>query len=152
MKKEFSNKWKASRQPRKQRKYRSNAPIHMKRRMISSNLSKELRKKYGKRSFNLRKGDSVRVMRGEFKGKKGKILSIDMKKLIVSIEGIQRTKKDGTKIDVIFDPSNLQIFELNLDDSKRKINKKEETSEKKTGKTDEKKADKENKIVKKENK
>jgi len=120
MKQKFSNKWKASRQPRKQRKYRANAPIHVKHKLISANLSKDLRKKYGKRSFPIRKNDSVKIMRGEFKGKKGKIDSIDLSKLRVMIEGIFRSKKDGSKVGVYFNPSNLQIQELNLEDVKRK--------------------------------
>ncbi len=58
-------------------------------------------------------------MRGEFKGKKGKIETVDLNKLRVRIDGIYRTKKDGTKTSVYFAPSNLQINELNLDDKKR---------------------------------
>ena len=120
MKKEFSKKWKASKLPRKQRKYLANAPLHIRHKMLSSNLSKDLRKKYGKRNFPLKKGDSIRIMRGEFKSKTGKIESVDMKKLRVTIEGIYRTKKDGTKVGVYFNPSNLQIKELNLEDKKRR--------------------------------
>ncbi len=120
MKKQFSKHWKASKQPRKQRKYRANAPLHIKHKMISANLKKDLRKKYGKRNFPLRKGDSIKIMRGEFRKRTGKIASVDLKKLRISIEGIQRTKKDGTKVNVWFAPSNLQIQELNLDDKERR--------------------------------
>ena len=49
MKKDFSKSWKSSRQPRKQRKYVFNAPLHIRHKLVSANLSKELRKKYGKR-------------------------------------------------------------------------------------------------------
>ena len=119
MKQKFSVHWKGSRQPRKQRKYRVNAPLHIRHKLLSANLDKELRKKYGKRNFSLRKGDSVKIMMGEFKGKTGKIELVNMKKLNVTLEGIHRAKKDGTKINVFFDPSNLQIKELNLDDKKR---------------------------------
>ncbi len=119
MKKHFSKHWKASRQPRKQVKYRANAPLHIKHKFMSANLDKELRKKYGKRSFPLRKGDSVKILRGEFKKKTGKVGAVDLKKLRIAIEGLQKTKKDGSKINVWFDPSKLQIKELNLDDKKR---------------------------------
>jgi len=119
MKKKFSTQWIGSSQPRKQRKYLANAPLSIKRKMISSNLNKELRKKHGRRSFVLRKGDEVRVMIGQFKGKTGKVSIVDTKKLRVNIDGIQRTKKDGTKINVNFNASNLQIQTLNLDDKKR---------------------------------
>ena len=73
MKKEFSTKWIESTQPRKQRKYLANAPLSIKRKMISSNLNKELRKKYSRRNFVLIKGDEVKIMNGEFKGKRGKV-------------------------------------------------------------------------------
>jgi len=119
MKKEFSNAWVGSRQPRKQRKYLANAPLHKRHKFMSANLIKELRKKYGKRNFPVRKGDSVKIMKGEFKGKSGKLENIDLKYVRVTIGGIHRTKKDGTKINVYFHPSNLQIKELNLDDKKR---------------------------------
>ena len=119
MKKKFSVKWKASKQPRKQRKYRANAPLHIRHKMIAANLSKELRKKYGRRNFPLRKGDKVKIMRGQFKGKTGKIEEINLKKLKVVVEGIFRNKKDGSKVRVYLDPSNLQIQELNLDDKER---------------------------------
>jgi large subunit ribosomal protein L24 len=119
MKKEFSNSWKASKLPRKQRKYLANAPLNIKHKLISANLAKKLREKHKRRSFPLRKGDNVKIMRGEFKKKSGKIDIVNLKRLRVTIEGIHKTKKDGTKIKVYFNPSNLQIQELNLDDKKR---------------------------------
>ncbi|MEM3405648.1 MAG: 50S ribosomal protein L24 [Candidatus Pacearchaeota archaeon] len=132
MKKKFSIKWKSSKQKRKQRKYRFNAPLHIRKKLISANLSKELRKKYNRRSFPLRKGDLVKIMRGSFKGKSGKIEKINLKKLKVSIEGIQKQKKDGTKINIWFDPSKLQIIELNLEDKKRLKKLEDKNAQKKT--------------------
>jgi large subunit ribosomal protein L24 len=132
MKQEFSKKWKASKQPRKQRKYLANAPLHIKRKFLSSNLSKDLREKHNRRSICLRKGDKVKVLRGKFKGKEGKIEIVNSIKNKVSIEGLQIQKKDGTKVNIFVHPSNLQIKELNLDDKKRikslkKIEKKAES-------------------------
>lgn len=119
MKQKFSTKWKASKQPRKQRKYRANAPLHIRRKFMSAHLSEDLKKKYERRSFPLKKDDKVKIMNGEFKGKTGKINLINNTKLKVAIEGIQRLKKDGSKVNVWFDPSNLLIQELNLEDKKR---------------------------------
>ena len=93
MKQKFSTKWVSSKQPRKQRKYKANAPLHLKHKFLSAHLSKTLRQKYGKRSFPLRKGDEVLVMRGTFKKKKAKIASIDLTRSRVALENIQRTKK-----------------------------------------------------------
>jgi|SRR3989344_1539363 len=119
MKKQFSTKWKSSKQPRKQRKYLANAPLHIRKKFTSANLSKELRKKYKKRNIPARKGDSVKIMKGKFKGKQGKITKIKLKGLKIFIEGIQVKKQDGSKANVKIHPSNLQIIELNLDDRKR---------------------------------
>jgi len=146
MKKKFSTKWNSSKQPRKQRKYLANAPTHIRHKIVSANLSKELRKKYGKRNVPVRKGDSVVIMRGEFKKKVGKVESIDLKKLRVMVGGVYRTKKDGTKIGVYFDSSNLQIKELIMEDKKRleSINRKNEKKVKEI-KTESKKITKEKK-------
>lgn len=119
MKKEFSLVWKSSKQVRKQRKYRYNAPLHVARKFFNANLTKELRKKYSRRNFALRKGDTVKIMRGEFKNKRGKVAEIDTKHARVYVEGIQKTKKDGTKVNVPLKPEKLQIVELNLEDKKR---------------------------------
>ena len=131
MKQKFSASWVGSKQPRKQRKFRANAPLHLRRKMVSVSLSKELKKKHDKRNFPVRKGDNVSIMRGEFKGKSGKIENVDMKKMKVLIDGIYRTKKDGSKVAVMFEPSNLQIKELVLEDKKRKASLERKASVKK---------------------
>jgi large subunit ribosomal protein L24 len=132
MKKEFSTKWKASKQPRKQRKYRAKAPLHLKRKLLGANLSKELRKKHQKRNIPVKKGDKVKIMRGKFKGKQGKINEIKLKTEKIFIEGIQIKKKDGSKVNVKINPSNLQIIELNLEDKKRLKTIKKEKEETKS--------------------
>ena len=131
MKKEFSIKWAGSSQRRKQRKYLANAPIHRKKKMLSTNLSKDLRKKHDKRSIVLRKGDRVKVLRGKYKGKEAKVSKILTKLLKVYLEGIQVKKQDGSMVDVPLRASNLQIIELNLDDKKR-LKGKTETPKKET--------------------
>ena len=120
MKKLFSTAWKASSQPRKQRKYLANAPLHLKKKLASTNLSKDLRKKHGKRSITVVKGDTVRIMRGKFKKKQGKIVEVKTKLGKIYIENIQTKKQDGSKVNVPLKASNLQIIELNLEDRKRR--------------------------------
>ena len=140
MKKKFSKSWKGSRQPRKQRKYIANAPLHLKRKFMSAMLGKELRKKYGVRNIGVRKGDEVAVMKGKFKKKKGKITEVNMRKMRVAVEGLQMTKKDGAKVNAWFHPSNLKIVNLNVDDMRRlKRLKKVKSEEKKETKTENKK-------------
>lgn len=130
MKAKFSSSWKGSKQKRKQVKFRINAPLHIKKKLISANLSKELRKRFNKRSLPLRKGDTVKIMRGKFSKKKGKIESIELRFSKVYVEGIQETKHDGNKFNVPIDASNLQIEELNLDDKKRIKSKTQENKPK----------------------
>lgn len=119
MKNEFSTHWKASKRPGKQRKYAAKAPLHLKRKLLSVNLSKDLRKKHHLRNIEVRKGDTVKVMRGKFKKQQGKVIRVKTKSLKVYIENIQVKKRDGAKSDVPLKPSKLQIIELNLDDKKR---------------------------------
>jgi len=119
MKKDFSNKWIKSKQPRKQRKYSYNAPLHIKGKFMAAHLSKELIKKYNRRSIKVRKGDKVTILRGQFRKKTNKIERIDLKETKVYIAGVEMVKKDGTKVMYPIHPSNLVVTELNLDDKKR---------------------------------
>jgi large subunit ribosomal protein L24 len=120
MKSTFSASWKRSKQPRKQRKYQYNAPLHIKHKFLSIQLSKELRQKYGIRNIPARKGDLVRVTMGNYKGKEGKIDKVMLKETKVQIAGVQKIKSDGKKIPHSIHPSNLVIKELDLSDRKRK--------------------------------
>ncbi len=119
MKTQFSKTWKGSVQPRKQRKYLHNLPRHLKHRLMAATLSKELRKKYGKRSIPVKKNDVVKVLRGSFSGKTGKINSVSTKKLAAYIDGVETSRRDGTKVFVPIKASNLMIIELNEQDSRR---------------------------------
>lgn len=130
MKQKFNKNWKSSKQPRKQRKYLANAPLHTKKNFASVNLTKDLRKKYLLRNLAVRKNDVVKIMRGKFKKKQGKVIKVDYTKNRVFIDGIQIKKQDGSKVNAPLQPSNLQIVELNLEDKKRndivnRANKKE---------------------------
>ncbi len=119
MKKDFSKSWKSSIQPRKQRKYTANAPLHIRNSFISSHLSKDLIKKHSKRNVRARIGDKVKIMRGQFKGKTGKIERVNTKYSKVFVSGMDFTKKDGSKAFYPIHPSNLLITELNLSDRRR---------------------------------
>jgi large subunit ribosomal protein L24 len=118
--KKFSRTWNSSTQPRKQRKYRSNAPLHVKQKLLHTHLSKELRGKYSKRSIQLKTGDKVKVQRGQHKGKEGKVERINLKRERVYVTGVEYVKKDGLKQLVALNASNLTITSLVLDDKKRK--------------------------------
>ena len=142
MKKKFSTKWKKSKQPRKQRKYRHNAPIHIKGKFLNVHLSKDLAKKHDRRNTRIKTGDKVKVLRGNFRGKEGKIEMIDIKKSKVVITGIEVSKKEGSKSKPFIPVSNVMIIELNLDDRKRLV-KKGDKKDKKVVKAEKKKEVKE---------
>lgn len=115
----FSSGWRKSKSPRKQRKYRYDAPLHIKQKFMRAHLSKELRQKHSRRNLSIRKGDRVKIVVGQFKGKNGKVDSVDLKKRKVYIEGVEFSKKDGSKSKYPIDPSNITLTEINLDDKMR---------------------------------
>lgn len=110
-----------SAQPRKQRKFRFTAPLHLKQKFLNVNLSEELRKTYKRRSIRIRKGDTVIVKKGSHKGKTGKIIKVNIKKGVVYIEGITKKpiRKEKPEKPIPFKPSNLEITALDLSDKKR---------------------------------
>ncbi len=80
---------------------------------LGSALSKDLQKKYGKRSVRVNEGDSIKIVRGEFKGVDGKIAKVFPQKNSVTIEGIKKEKTKGEKFDVYIHTSNLLVTSLN---------------------------------------
>ncbi|MBS3111690.1 50S ribosomal protein L24 [Candidatus Woesearchaeota archaeon] len=120
MKKKFSLNWIGSKQPRKQRKYVKNAPLNILKNFIRANLSKELRQKLGKRNVGVRKGDAVKIVRGQFKGTLGKIEKVWLKRSKVYVDTVTLPKRDGSKRFYPLSTSNLQVTELVLEDKKRK--------------------------------
>ena len=106
-------------QPRKQRKALYTAPLHIRRKIMSANLSKDLRADIGKRSLPIKVGDKVQVVRGDFKGHEGKVESVDAKRYKVTVEGVTLSKPDGNAVLLPIHPSNLMIIEADLKDERR---------------------------------
>ena len=119
MKKDYSKAWLSSSNPRKQRKLQYHAPLHVKQKFVHAHLSRELMQKYKRRQLGLVKGDKVKIMRGDEKGKTGKVEKVDLKKRAVAITGFENIKKDGTKRPRFFEISNLLITEIILEDKHR---------------------------------
>lgn len=108
-----------SKQPRKQRKLIYKAPLHIRHKLMSVKLSEELREQYKRRSLPVKKGDTIKVMRGDFKDHEGKIEKVDLKNYRVMIEGMSVQKPDGNKVYHSVHPSNVMILELDLEDDER---------------------------------
>ena len=102
---------------RKQRKELFNAPLHKKRKWISAHLEENLLLKYDRRAISVIKGDTVKVMRGSFKGHEDKVAGVNVSKRYVEIEGLTMTKADGKKIAKSIHASNLLITKLDLTDT-----------------------------------
>ncbi|RLW02785.1 hypothetical protein DV515_00006744 [Chloebia gouldiae] len=93
----------------KNRKRHFNAPSHIRRKIMSSPLSKELRQKYN-------------VVRGHYKGQQiGKVVQVYRKKYVIYIERVQREKANGTTVHVGIHPSKVVITRLKLDKDRKKI-------------------------------
>jgi large subunit ribosomal protein L24 len=108
-----------SKQPRKQRKARYNAPLHIRQKFMGARLSEELSKEYGTRSAAVVKGDTVKVMRGDFKDTEGKVQVVSLKDGKISVDGVISTKVDGTEVPRPIYPSNVMITKLELKDERR---------------------------------
>ncbi|MDP3734190.1 MAG: 50S ribosomal protein L24 [Nanoarchaeota archaeon] len=118
--KTFSRAWKSSTQVRKQRKYRYNAPLHLRQKRVHVHLSPALRQKYGFRNIQVRKGDKVTVLRGSHQKKEGKVERVLLKRNSIFVNGIETIKKDGSKVPFPLLPSKLMIIELDVSDKLRK--------------------------------
>jgi len=86
---------------------------------IGANISKQLREKYTHRNVRIVTGDTVKVVRGEYKGIEGKVTKIIIDKNSVAVEGIKKEKLKGGKFDVLIHSSNMIITSLNTDDKWR---------------------------------
>jgi len=109
-----------SAQPGKQRKFKRNAPLHKRRKMLAAPLSRELKEKYGRSSMPVRKKDIVKVMRGEFKGITGEVIKVDLNRYKIYVDGLKISKADATEIERAIDPSNVVITDIFLEDKKRR--------------------------------
>ena|SRR5687767_3589471 len=108
---------------RTQRKRAANAPLHRKRILASSHLAAELHDKAkGRlpRALPVRKGDTVRIMRGGFRGREGKVVSVDRTDGTVVIEGITIEKVDEKKVARPLHASNLLIIRMDDTDAWRR--------------------------------
>merc|ERR1711881_484955 len=98
---------------RKSRKAHFSAPSHMRRKIMSASLSKELRAKYNVRSMPIHKDDEVKIVRGHYKGEQtGKVITVYRKKYIVHIERISREKANGQTTHIGIHPSNCIITKM----------------------------------------
>lgn len=109
-----------SKQPRKQRKSFYNAPLHLRHKFFNALLSEELQEKHGVKRLPVRKGDTVRIVRGNWRGHEGKVVRVDYKRVRIYIEGVTIKRADGTQRFYPIHPSKVVITKLDLSDPYRK--------------------------------
>ena len=122
------------------------ATMQTRSKQIGSALSKDLRKKYGKRSVRVVEGDNVTILRGEFKGVDGKVAKVSTEKSSVAIEGVKKEKTKGEKFDVYIHASNLVVTSLNTED-KRRVSKLEGRQDKSSQQSQTQQQTKETKVT-----
>ena len=105
--------------PSKQRALLYNTPAHRIRKLLAAPLSSELRLNQERRSYPVRMGDTVKIVRGDFAGIEGKITKIDTKRHRLFVEGVSRETVAGTSTNVSVHASKVMITKLNLDDKWR---------------------------------
>lgn len=112
----------ASKRPGKQRKARANAPLHTRHRMITCHLDRPLRIEFRTRGFPVKKGDTVKILRGSegVRGVEAKVANVDLRDLTLTLEGVTIPKADGTQKIRPIQPSNCIITKLDLSDPRRK--------------------------------
>merc|ERR1712136_136360 len=106
---------------RKNRKRHFTAPSHIRRKLMTAPLSKELRTKYNIRNIPIRKDDEVQVVRGHYKGQVGEVTQCYRKKFMVYIERIQREKANGATVPVGIHLSKVVIVKLKMDKDRKAI-------------------------------
>ena len=124
------------------RQQRNRAMNQILNKQICAPISKDLRKKYSRRSVRIMADDTVKVIRGEYKGLTGKVTKISTLSNGVAIEGNKKEKLKGEKIDVYIHSTNMIITSLNTSDKWRiKILEKKPKSKIKSMKEEAKKKD-----------
>jgi large subunit ribosomal protein L24 len=94
-------------------------PKHLHDARICSTLIEDLRRQYNRRNARVIKGDTVKVMRGEYTGIEGKVEKVNTERGTLAIEGVQREKIKGGNVKVQIHASNVTIVGLNLQDKYR---------------------------------
>merc|ERR1712113_1013865 len=108
-----------SSQRRKSRKAYFTAPSSIRRKMMSSRVSKDLRKKHEIRCIPVRHGDTVKIMCGPNKNREGKVTEVYRRRWCIHIEKIVKEKTNGQQANIPIHPSNVVVTTLRLDKDRK---------------------------------
>ena len=104
---------------RKQRKRQIEAPLHQRKKMLRGHLAPKYLEAGKRRSLTIRKGDQVRIMRGEHKGEEGKVEKVNLRNLTITIEGVTQAKADESQSARMIHASNIMIIRPDMSDRRR---------------------------------
>merc|ERR1719301_277738 len=110
-----------SRSARKSRKAHFTAPSHIRRKIMSAPLSKDLRSKHSVRSVPIRCDDEVMIVRGHYHDREGKVTQVYRKKWRIHIERVTRDKANGQTVPIGIHPSKVMITKLKLDKDRKAL-------------------------------
>lgn len=106
---------------RKQRRRLAERSLHQKHTLLSATLDKPLRKKFKRRSLEVRRGDKAKVLTGSFKGVEGEVMEVDLSKVRVYVDKVTSKKRDGTDVLRALQPSNLMLTDIDIRDKRRQM-------------------------------
>jgi large subunit ribosomal protein L24 len=95
---------------------KSKALLHV---HISKTLKQRMKAK--KRSLLVKKGDKVKVMRGGFKGKEGKVAKVNYTRAVVFVEGLTQKGMRGKENMVPLQPSNLLLMDVDMTKERKEL-------------------------------
>ncbi|XP_054986461.1 60S ribosomal protein L26-like [Sorex araneus] len=108
--------------PPQNRKHDSKAPLHVRRKIMSQPLCKELRQKHNVCSVRNLKDDEVQVVREHYESQQvEKVVQVYRKKYVIYIERVQRDKVNGMAIHVGIHSSKVVITGLKLDRDQKNV-------------------------------
>jgi large subunit ribosomal protein L24 len=108
-----------SSQPRKQRRSRYQAPLHVKHKFLGAMLSEDLKEKHKIKTIPVRTGDTVKILRGDHRDTEGKVAGVNLDKMTITVDGVTVIKSDGTEVPRPVYPSNVMIIKLEIKDERR---------------------------------
>jgi len=106
---------------RKSRKAHFTAPSSERRKIMSAALDAELKAKHGVNAVPIRKDDEVRVVRGKYKNREGKVCQVYRKKWVIHITNVTRDKVNGSTINAGIDASKVVITKLHMDKDRKAL-------------------------------
>lgn len=106
--------------PRRQRRAGYNATTFERRLRMTVPLSRELRARFHRRSVPVRKGDTVRVMKGSYVGREERVQKVDRRGYTVTLDNVTLKTGEEKLKPLPIRTNHLLLVRLNLGDAWRR--------------------------------